>query len=396
MYDNCYLEAPDGELLSTIEKSKAEWYIKKGLGVEIEKEPLRVRLNFEPAGRAVGEAGEYYKSVKENICVVCGKDHDLIRKNVIPHEYRKYFPNIMKDKTSHDVVLLCLHCHHISNMSDLRVRRMLEEKCDAPMIQLPENDEELRKYKSIQKAAKALFRNASTIPEKRKKELEAKIKEAYPNDELNEDFLHYISFSDNPEPIQKTPHGKKVVDYYREKEGIIELEKIYRQHFLAAMEPKYMPKMWNVNHTADRLEIRAQENRITAEELKVAGLPSIQINNAPKVENTVDDEGDCVSVSSFYSAAGTADNMSRKYDQSITDDEKYYSDATFGSYYESCANSMFDPSEFKSFEGSLNEKLDNYSDSSTIGSDNDVDVSGFSQEEDSDTEVEEDNQQKKL
>ena len=83
-----------------------------------------MRLKFEPSGRPEGKAGEYYLTVKPNICVVCGVGkaylrytpvyvqnlHEfrnfLIRKNVVPHEYRKYFPAVMKDHQSHDVLLM--------------------------------------------------------------------------------------------------------------------------------------------------------------------------------------------------------------------------------------------------------------------------------------------------
>lgn len=389
LYDNCLLEAPDGALLSTIDKRKAEWYIKKGLGVEIAQDPLRVRLTFEPAGRAVGEVGEYYQSVKKNCCNVCGKDHDLIRKNVIPHEYRKYFPNVMKNKTSHDILLLCTHCHHVSNISDLKIRRMLEEKCNAPIIQLPDNSDELRQFKTIQKSAKALVKSKDIIPEARKRELRSIIETAYPNKVIDDEFLNELFTLPVPEHIQKVlSHGEVVVDYYANNGGIVELEKVFRLHFLNTMNPQHMPNLWSVDHNADRLTIRAQENRIDPEDLKIAGLiPSIQViappTSSPKKvqeDDDNDDEIDCASVSSFYSAAGTVDNSSKKFS---TDDEKYFSDST--AVYESCDNSVFDPTEFQSFD-ELSEKLDDYSDSSTLGSDHDQ--SDFSQE-DTDTEVDE-------
>ena len=31
MYDNCKLEAPDGQLLATCDRKKADWYISKEL-----------------------------------------------------------------------------------------------------------------------------------------------------------------------------------------------------------------------------------------------------------------------------------------------------------------------------------------------------------------------------
>lgn len=91
-YDNCLLEAPDGELLCTVDRKKAQWYLDQNLGVNVKDDPFKVRLNFEPAGRAVGEVGRYYQMPKENQCVVCGWRDAYIRKNVVPREYRKHFP----------------------------------------------------------------------------------------------------------------------------------------------------------------------------------------------------------------------------------------------------------------------------------------------------------------
>ena len=51
---------------------------------------------------------KYYTTEKENQCVVCASTEQLIRKNVVPREYRKHFPTVMKTHVSHDIVLLCL------------------------------------------------------------------------------------------------------------------------------------------------------------------------------------------------------------------------------------------------------------------------------------------------
>lgn len=40
---------------------------------------------------------------------------------------------VMKDHTSHDVLLLCSRCHQLSNMHDLRLRLKLAAQCDAPL-----------------------------------------------------------------------------------------------------------------------------------------------------------------------------------------------------------------------------------------------------------------------
>lgn len=132
LYDNTILQAPDGEVLSTIDIKKAKWYLDKSLATLISSDPFTVRLNFEPAGRNVGDAGQYYATPKENFCVVCGKSNSYIRKYIVPREYRKFFPDVMKSHTSHDVLLLCPDCHQRSNMSDFHIRRKLSFMCNAP------------------------------------------------------------------------------------------------------------------------------------------------------------------------------------------------------------------------------------------------------------------------
>lgn len=131
-YDNCVLEAPDGELLCTIDRRKASWYLNQNLGTQVSEQPFTVRLNFEPAGRAVGDVGRYYQTPKENQCVVCGRRDAYIRKNVVPREYRKHFPVVMKSHTSHDILLLCPSCHQLSNISDNKIRNKLSITCEAP------------------------------------------------------------------------------------------------------------------------------------------------------------------------------------------------------------------------------------------------------------------------
>lgn len=93
LYDNCIMTAPDGEVLCTCDRKKAEWYVIKELADIVTDQPTyTIRLKFEPKGRAVGEVGKYYQTPKENKCVVCGEKDSYIRKNVVPRDYRRHFP----------------------------------------------------------------------------------------------------------------------------------------------------------------------------------------------------------------------------------------------------------------------------------------------------------------
>ena len=122
LYHNVKLEAPDGQQLCVTDVKKAKWYVVKGLGEYVDENETCVRLKFEPAGRPEGPAGDYYLTDKCNRCVVCGKMESYLRKYIVPHEYRKFFPEVMRDHQSHDVLLMCVHCHQQSNIHDLGMR----------------------------------------------------------------------------------------------------------------------------------------------------------------------------------------------------------------------------------------------------------------------------------
>lgn len=65
----------------------------------------------------------------------------------------------------------------------------------------------------------------------------------------------------------------QVVQYFQKREGgLIELERMWREHFLITMKPNYLPNLWSVRHNQERLSIRRTQNRIEPEDAKVAGL----------------------------------------------------------------------------------------------------------------------------
>lgn len=66
------------------------------------------------------------------------------------------------------------------------------------------------------------------------------------------------------------PHGKKVSEHYANGPGVIALEKRWRQHFLKTMKPEFLPPLWSVDHQQERLDIRAQENRIETNDYNLA------------------------------------------------------------------------------------------------------------------------------
>jgi len=62
------------------------------------------------------------------------------------------------------------------------------------------------------------------------------------------------------------PHGHLVVKYYIEHEGLMALEKLWRQHFIDTMKPEYLPELWSVDHSHDELK---DMNRILRDAIRV-------------------------------------------------------------------------------------------------------------------------------
>lgn len=281
LYHNCYLQAPDGDTLCTCDRKKAEWYVLKGLGDIIEMEPFTVRLKFEPSGRALGEVGKYYTQVKINQCVVCGRSEKFIRKNVVPREYRKYFPLVMKAHQSHDVLLLCPSCHEISNCHDLQLRRKLADMCNAPLAGPLSHirNKYMNNWRKLQSAVKALRERPTLLPDQRRKELECYVLECTGHQKVSPILLDVLNEElksttiQAPTVDQSKPHGLKVVEYFQRREGgLTELERMWREHFLFTMKPKHLPNLWSVRHNQERLTIRQSQNRIQPEDAKLAGL----------------------------------------------------------------------------------------------------------------------------
>ncbi|GAB0096872.1 Exonuclease 3'-5' domain-containing protein 2 [Sergentomyia squamirostris] len=285
LYYNCFMEAPDGELLCSMDIRKADWYVTKGLADVIKEDPYTLRLKFEPSGRATGNVGDFDKTIKVNQCVVCGKKESYIRKYVIPREYRKFFPIIMKSHMSHDVLLMCTPCHQKSNRYDLIMRQKLSVECNAPRENQAEGqkfleDKQLRKVKSLALALK----NRETLPEARIKVLETNVLQFFPDwqslsPERLDEILEMESLTPNPD---FRCHGEVVVEHYKNNSGLVNFEKMWRQHFVDTMNPQFLPEYWSLTHSEERLEIKADRGHVHADDLIVAGLDPGRILKSSK------------------------------------------------------------------------------------------------------------------
>ncbi|XP_017270777.1 exonuclease 3'-5' domain-containing protein 2 [Kryptolebias marmoratus] len=254
LYDNCFLYAPDGQPLCTCDKKKAKWYLDKGIGVLQSEDPFIVRLLFEPSGRPDSQQ-DYYLTAKENLCVVCGKADSYIRKNIVPHEYRRHFPTEMKDHNSHDILLLCTSCHAASNVHDGFLKQQLADEFAAPQgceegVRMLEDSDR----RQVRSAARALLSAGEGLPESRREELQVLIRNFLSMNEeqelTDETLQQAASLETRILNEAYVPHGLKVVQAHAEQglRGLMDLERRWRQHFLSTMQPRHLPPLWSVDH----------------------------------------------------------------------------------------------------------------------------------------------------
>lgn len=155
------------------------------------------------------------------------------------------------------------------------------------------------------------------------------------------------------------------------------------------MKPKYLPNFWNVNHNEDRLLIRAQEGRVTEDELKMAGIEATiakntkattsqshdnsetKMNNSSNENSSSSDHGSNNSNNNYIDNSLEEDDVDSSSEweyqsaysyrlvepnKDSTDDERYFSDAasfyTLNSYKSDDTSTIGD---FKSFNSSAND-----------------------------------------
>lgn len=259
LYYNCQLLAPDNQPLCTLDPKKAHWYVVKGLGHLVSEEPMIVRLNFEPTGRpqAEREDGEFYLQERLNVCVVCGQKDSFIRKNVVPHEYRKHFPSLLKHHQNHDVLLLCFPCHRKSNMLDAQLRMQLGKEFQAPVGTDPNAKDIIdSSRKLVRNAARALLRHHTSLPEARAQEYQYTLQQFFCCESLTEEQLKEAANMEVKVYREgQQEHGQAVVEAYK-LIGLSKLEQRWRQHFINMMEPRFLPACWSVTHNMYKMKLK--------------------------------------------------------------------------------------------------------------------------------------------
>lgn len=236
IYGNCQVQSPNGVLMFRCDQKKAYWYINRNLGDIIQKEPLIVRLNFEPKGLG-NHQKEFGLSEMLNKCVSCGDENFLTKHHIVPYCYRRYFPLEIKSHNFHDVMPLCTNCHDTYERKADELKSKLSIEYNAPLNGV--NDK--RNHTKFSKIAKTLLSDeVYKIPNKRVKEIKSDVKDFFGIKRLSKKRLYSIA-SMRPTQPNKT-HGLIVIENIKDIDSFIIM---WRKHFIEEMNCLHLPKNWS-------------------------------------------------------------------------------------------------------------------------------------------------------
>lgn len=293
-YSNCRILSSNGDLVAHCDRSKALWYLSKGLASHVsgsckrgpvpastpdrtDTEPLTVRLTFSPEERHDGSFEQLASpQPRRNRCVVCGTEESLSRYHLVPRSYQRFFKLEYKAKQSTDIVLLCVDCHEVANRHVMVLKLRIAKEYSAP-LQGEGLIKPTRAERTVVKSAAALLRGGDAIPPPRMAELKATVR-AWWSGELADGRIpatlvhvdaldpaalqHAARLGRSPERKggwqaamsaagEFRPHGQIVVDALHadpSDDALHEFIVRWRRHFVSSLAPRYMPHDWHMLH----------------------------------------------------------------------------------------------------------------------------------------------------
>ena len=234
IYGNWKVYSPDDQLMMRCSTKKANWYLSRNLAEKIGE--LTIKINFKPNG--MGHATDYhgyYLEERKVLCVCCGTDNNLTRHHVVPYCYRRFFPDIYKDHSSFDVVLLCEYCHSKYETYSTELQKQILNECNYTLD--PIVREHNRLIGTAGSALNALKYCSEKIPAERRAVLLATLTEYY-NRPVSFEEVSSLEI----EKLQ--PQKDRTAYVVSQIQQPIEFIVRWRKHFVEHAKPQYLSKSW--------------------------------------------------------------------------------------------------------------------------------------------------------
>jgi hypothetical protein len=266
--ENWKVYHPSGRHMFTCGEKKAHWYLERNLAKSIDGE-RSIELTFTPKGNGFEDDEEFGRSIRIVRCVVTGVSDNLQRHHIVPYCYRTYFPEEYKSKNHHDVVLMNFEIHseyeQKANKFKDEVARIYNVKTIGEL-----NTEYTLKLRELGKpnaiimnTIHSLFKTYGRLSREGILEKLQYIAEntGIPFETINsynyiQIYKLYLFLKDDhinelyqfKEANRKLyDHGYHVAQKLDTEEKIEDFVKLWRNHFIETMQPKFMPNGWSVD-----------------------------------------------------------------------------------------------------------------------------------------------------
>ena len=266
--ENWKVYHPSGRHMFTCGEKKAYWYLERNLAELIDGK-RSIKLTFIPKGNGFEDDEEFGRSIRIVRCVVTGVSDNLQRHHIVPYCYRTYFPEEYKSKNHHDVVLMNFEIHseyeQKANKFKDEVARIYNVKTIGEL-----NTEYTLKLRELGKpnaiimnTIHSLFKTYGRLSREGILEKLQYIAEntGIPFDVVNsynyiQIYKLYLFLKDEhinelyqfKETNRKLyDHGYHVAQKLDTEEKIEDFVKLWRNHFIETMQPKFMPNGWSVD-----------------------------------------------------------------------------------------------------------------------------------------------------
>lgn len=258
---------PNGKHMFTCGEKKAFWYLERNLAVIYGDKSIK--LTFIPRGNGFEDNEEFGRNIRIVRCVVTGIEENLQRHHIVPYCYRTYFPEEYKSKNHHDVVLINHEIHSEYEREAVLYKDEIARIYDVKTIgEL--NIEYTKKLRDSGKNSSILLNTIHSIFKSYDKiPYESKLEKLYfiseetgiSFDVIKEwNYIQLYKFylllkrkqiddirSFKELNREQYDHGFHVVQKLDTEEKIEDFVKLWRNHFIETMKPKYMPKGWSID-----------------------------------------------------------------------------------------------------------------------------------------------------
>ncbi|CAD8067215.1 unnamed protein product [Paramecium primaurelia] len=278
-YGNCKIYSKENFFLCNCDEKKIKWYLKQGLADLISEDPPTIQLKFEASGfkEEGSDKAQYITIERVNQCVICGKENELLKFNIVPVVYKKH----IQGKRSYDVVCLCLICHQKASAQNDKLKLTIAEKYNINIKQ-KKKDSLIEQIRNLIKSVKAFYKKNKNLPKEAYQKFQTQFTNQveqlknqeqfiqinkydinqlkYEDNQINindEQFSAFIEYLiENEELFNKcedtTDHGKLIVEQLKTEEQIEEFLVFWRDNFINEMKPQYLNEAWAIDHKFKR------------------------------------------------------------------------------------------------------------------------------------------------